>query len=351
MIGRVTEVATFPADPDVDARLVAFATRVRRLYARRAAAHAFGVALVWCGGPAIAVAWLVPAVRLEAAAALALVALTAVAVAVVRARHLAAAVLLRTGEGELDLVGDELATWLEWQRRPEAAEMVGWLARTVVAQLPALPTGALQKVGRRRWGRLRWLAAFVALLWIAFCWFAWLQPPWPGLLGGKQDPPRAGGAGEGPGAGSGSRNGGGANDPSPGAGTPPPPRNPDRRAPPPPPPGAEPPRPKPAVPEPPAPLLQLPGHQQFVVPEHIDDGPTRRMRMHAAEVPDPAPSPQAPPPPASAPAPAGVPPTPPPTAETFERAAEAARAARHVPTEEQPIVRRFFDLLKKAADK
>jgi hypothetical protein len=44
-----------------------------------------------------------------------------------------------------------------------------------------------------------------------------------------------------------------------------------------------------------------------------------------------------------------APASPPPTAATFERAAEAAQRARHVPDEERPMVRRFFELLREAA--
>jgi hypothetical protein len=41
--------------------------------------------------------------------------------------------------------------------------------------------------------------------------------------------------------------------------------------------------------------------------------------------------------------------TPPPSRETFERAAEQAQRARHVPPEERPMVRRFFELLRERA--
>jgi hypothetical protein len=40
---------------------------------------------------------------------------------------------------------------------------------------------------------------------------------------------------------------------------------------------------------------------------------------------------------------------PPPLRADFERAAEAAQRARHVPPAERPMVRRFFDALREAA--
>ena len=100
----------------------------------------------------------------------------------------------------------------------------------------------------------------------------------------------------------------------------------------------------------PAPLLELPKDHRFVVPEFIGEGPTQRVRVHAAAVggaggeragtqtggqrrPEDAP-------PAKPPAP---------DTDTFRRAEENARAARHVPEEERRIVRRFFELLREAA--
>jgi hypothetical protein len=40
---------------------------------------------------------------------------------------------------------------------------------------------------------------------------------------------------------------------------------------------------------------------------------------------------------------------PPRSREEFERAAEAAQRSRHVPAEERPMVRRYFELLRQAA--
>ncbi|MCB9878378.1 MAG: hypothetical protein H6835_12335 [Planctomycetes bacterium] len=94
-----------------------------------------------------------------------------------------------------------------------------------------------------------------------------------------------------------------------------------------------------------APLLELPEQQRFVVPEFIDDGPTRRARMRAAEIeadgggaaspraPRTGGEQQAPEPPAA-------------REQRFEHAAEQALRSRHVPDAERAIVRRFFDKLQ-----
>ncbi|MBX3463021.1 MAG: hypothetical protein KF830_07610 [Planctomycetes bacterium] len=82
------------------------------------------------------------------------------------------------------------------------------------------------------------------------------------------------------------------------------------------------------------------------MPEFVGDGPTRRVRMHAAELErrgGAAPQPTAGAGPGEAPSP------PAPTPAAFERAAEAAQRARHVPAEERPMVQRFFTLLREAA--
>ena len=77
---------------------------------------------------------------------------------------------------------------------------------------------------------------------------------------------------------------------------------------------------------------------------------SRRRRRHAAELPEPLPTAGSiPPPSAAAGGTESIPPPPPPAAEQFQRAAEQAARARHVPAAEQAIVRRFFDQLQKAA--
>lgn len=327
-------------------RLVSFAKRVRGLRVRRAAWLAFAQAGLVLACPMLVSLWWLPAWRLPTLVGWSAGALLWTLRGALAERRVANAALLRGGDARLSILGDELATWLEWQPRAANAGMVDWLGRTVDAELPNVPGASLQNVGRRPFGRARWLAPLVVLLLLAW----WLWDRFPGLRGTPPPPPP-------PPAGS-SSSGQGAAQPAPGGpeseSPPPAPQpvptptpEPQKTPPPPPAPIPEPKPDEPAPPpEPPAPLLDLPAARNFVVPEHIDDGPTRRMRMHAAEVPDG---------PGNAASPANVAPggeapaTPPPPREQFERAAEAAQRARHVPPEEQPMVRRFFDLLQKAA--
>ncbi|MBL8752212.1 MAG: hypothetical protein JNK15_02840 [Planctomycetes bacterium] len=100
---------------------------------------------------------------------------------------------------------------------------------------------------------------------------------------------------------------------------------------------------QPPVASTPPPLLDLPAHNQFLIPEFLGDGPTRRVRMHAAEAGDAPEAPGAQGGSAATTTPA------PPARETFERAAEAAQRARHVPPAERAIVRAFFDALREAS--
>jgi len=270
-----------------------------------------------------------------------------------RARSARHPQLLLAGDGNdpqapsMILVGDELATWLE-NRRNNAADvpMVRWLGRDVEARLPGLPPAEIARAGRARLGRWRRLVPFVLLLLLCWLLTEWLSPPWPGLMGGRdpRDLPRSGSGGEGSGGGAGS-GAGGSGDPKPEPAD-------QRQAPKPGPDGPVPqeqqgPEQQPPEGEAPAPLLELPDQQRFVVPEFIDDGPTRRARVHAAEIERGGAVPQ--PQKVGAGGRGEVPAPPPPTAETFERAAEAAQRARHVPDEERPMVRRFFELLREAA--
>ncbi len=337
------------ADQERAARLVGFADRMRALHVRRAAVHAGGRILLVLVPLAIVVAWLLPLHRWTTVAVVALAALVAATMAGLRARTVADAALLRVrgggGAAGLDLVGDELATWLEWQPREAGGVMVAWLGRAVEEQLPGLPASALQAVGRRPFGRLLYLLPLALLLLLAWWLLEWYQPPWAGVLGGRPKPPPSAGSGPGESQGSGSSSPSpSSNDPSQSNAKRP---QPSQGAPPPPPRAPKPDPEPPPQPEPPAPLIDLPGNQHFVLPEHIDDGPTRKMRMRAAELPEPEAG-NVPPPTATA-GNGKVPPPPPPSAATFERAAEQAQRSRHVPAEEQPMVRRFFELLQKAA--
>ncbi len=342
--------------PAVTDALLAFTRGLRARHVRFAAAGGALRALLGLAVPCIVVAWLVPAWRLQALAVLLAVPAASALLAAWRARALAATALLAGAEAtseraaterrEMGELQDELATWLE-HHGGAATPMRDWLARDVHGRIGRLQPAVLAEVGRRRLGRLLWLLPLALLLLLAWLIADWLAPPWAGVLGGRATAPGSGpGDGPGDGRGGSSDRGGGdtPDDPQPGQ---PQPHDPPRKPPPPlkppePPPAAE---DEPKPPEPPAPLLDLPPQQRFVVPEFIGDGPTRRARMHAAAADEPeGGAAQAQP---RGDAPANAPP--PPTREQFERAAEAALRARHVPPAEQPMVRRFFDALREAA--
>jgi len=341
MIARVVPtVSPDPGGAAVASRLAGFHARLRRQFARGAATRAGAVTLLALGAPALGAAWLLAGSWPFVLAIVPLVVAAAMGVAALRTYRLAAAALLRVAaHGDVSVFGDEFATWLEWAPRRREAALLAWLGQDLAARLRRLPEQELQRLGRRRLGRWLWLLPLALLVALAWLLAAWLQPPWPGVLGGRTPPPpaAAGGAGSGPGI---------AAQQAP---APEPPRHrpdaPQDRAPPPPPPGDETP---PGAAEPPAPLLDLPSHLQFAVPVHLGDGPTRRRRMHAAELPEPAGGGAA----HAARAPGGdeqVLAVPPPIRETFARAAEAALRARSVPPQERAMVRRFFDLLQEAA--
>lgn len=256
------------------------------------------------------------------------------------------------------VAADELATWLECQQRRAAPAWVAWLEGSLDRRLPQLDAQPLQTTRTRPLGRLRWLLWPAILLALAWLWLLCFAPTWPGLLGGAPEPepappppPSVAAADEDEApqpqpAGQGGDQAGDQAVPQ----APPPelagmPQQPvPQPTPQPEPPPKEPELPEP--PQPPAPLLDLPGKQHFVVPDHIADGPTTRQRMHAAEAPETATAPPAGP--ASA---AKAPPPPPQVAlrEAFDRAAEAAQQARHVPAAERPLVQRYFRLLQEVA--
>ncbi|MBL8751227.1 MAG: hypothetical protein JNK78_18870 [Planctomycetes bacterium] len=333
-----------------EGELLRFAARLRRRHVRGASLEAGQRAALLVALPVIGVMWAFPANRTVVAASFVVVVAIAALRAALRARHTATARLLFVGADpgvQVGVVGDELSTWLD--RRADAradASMLAWLRRDVAARLPSVPRRAVARAGRRGLGRVRRLLPFVVLLLLCWLLVEWLQPPWPGLLGGGGSRPLPSGSSSGGGGGAGGeprRGGEGDRPPE----TEPPPRRSDERPQEPPPrvpdTGDEP-EVKPPVAE--APLLELPDQQRFVVPEFVGDGPTRRARTFAAEIerggaeaprtgggnggdPDAAP--------------------PPSQRETFERAAEAAQRARNVPPEEQPMVRRFFRLLQERA--
>lgn len=332
--------AAAQATSDLQAYVLALRARLRWNAAWTAAAHAL-------------LRWTLPCLLAGFAAHLLAPAWTAVCAAVwlaaggaaglLAARRVSAvgdaAVMRLVAEEGIDAalaarLGDELATACE---RPGGREaMRPWLEQTVRAGVAQVPRSACARVGRRRFGREVLAVPLAALL----LWFAWLQldlpaGAWPGLQRAPQV--RSALASPVPA--------------SPLTPTPPPPPpasapaeppsgEPERSAPAPSPQAdAQPPTPEPA------PLLELPTVRRFVVPRFVDDGPTRRARVHAADVEqggaggaaDGGAG-------AGAPAAAARP-----TREEFARAAEQALASRHVPPAEQPIVRRFFTALQKAA--
>lgn len=329
-------------------RLLQFAQQLRSHHARASAAEAalrLGLPL---GVLLLAAAWVAPSLALGWAAATALLVAGAAWRGARRGRSRADAALLVLGDGAtssedgvpagdaaaLARVGDELATWLEAQRTHRASPMVDWLAHDVLRQLPTLRPEAMQQLGRRPLGGLLWLLPLLLILLIAWLLAVWLEPPWPGVLGGASVPPPPSSAA-----------GGGDGASGPGGGSEPqeqPPRPRDERRPTDAPPPSEPPAPPPPPPSEPPPLLELPEQQKFLVPEFVGDGPTRRVRMRAAEVEDGPPPGQA----TTGQSTQEAPPAPPP--QTFQRAAEEALRARHVPPAEQPIVRRYFEALRAA---
>ncbi|MCU0863357.1 MAG: hypothetical protein MUC36_06175 [Planctomycetes bacterium] len=338
-----------PSDTDPRAaRLLAFAASLRRRHRRGAATFAALRTGLLLAVPVLPLAWLVPDWRLPlvlgAGTATALAALLAAR----RAAGLADAALLRSAEpatagAELAVLGDELGTWLEAHRRGERTAMTGWLTSAIDDQLPQVPRQQLAPIGRRSLGGLLWLLPLLLLALLAMLLAELLAPPWPGALGGRpRDLPTAGGAGGGEAPGPGGAGGG---DSEPDEAPPPEPKEPPAEKPP----AAEPPAPEAAAVPPPderPPLLDLPTQQRFLVPEFIGEGPTRRVRMHAAELEQGAPPPTAVARPSGDGAPA---PVPPPQVEEFVRAAEAAQRARHVPPAERAIVQRFFTALREVA--
>jgi hypothetical protein len=325
--------------------LAAFAGRLRRQHLRGAVLDAVLRVVLGVGVPALALAWFVASWRLPIAALVGALATASAARAALRARCTANAVLLRVADADavddprlLAEIGDELATWLEADGRA-AAPMRAWLARDVRGKLPALAPSTVNAVGRRRLGALAWIVPLLVLLLIAWFLTNLLSPPWPGVLGGRANRPDttsgSGGSGSG---GSGRGEGRSEHDGK----QPPSPKKPKPQPVPPPPSAANNEQPKPE--EPPAPLLPLPDLKRFVVPDFIGDGPTRRARMNAAEIEQGAPESASTQRTGDAPAEA----PPPPQAQQFARAAERALASRHVPTAEQPMVRRYFSALQQA---
>jgi hypothetical protein len=86
----------------------------------------------------------------------------------------------------------------------------------------------------------------------------------------------------------------------------------------------------------------LPNLDDFLVPHFVGAGPSAPARAHVAELPEGGP------PPAGAQAQSGgtgAEGTPPQDDADFERAVERALRSRHVPPDETPFVRRWFEVL------
>src|SRR5690606_20615740 len=136
------------------ARLVAFATRLRRRHVRAAAEGAALRVVLALAVPAIAAAWLLPAQRTPIALAFAGSMAAPAGLAARRGRGTAAARLRRGDDGAVAAVGDGLATFLGHRGRPRSdPPMPAWLGGDVERRLPALAPRALATAGRRRLGR------------------------------------------------------------------------------------------------------------------------------------------------------------------------------------------------------
>ncbi|MGK0155953.1 MAG: hypothetical protein ACI9SE_002920 [Neolewinella sp.] len=273
----------------------------------------------------------------------------------------------RTG-GEIAALHDELLTWLEIDdlhasdvvdaSSGHRASMLPWLEQDLQQRLAPHRKRALAAVARPRLGRWRWLLPVVLLLLLIWLVALWIAPPWQGAIGGLANQPEVGNDdGQGGSGSAGDTNPEGA-PPTEGANGEEPQPEPEQE------PGEQPgdqPEPQPTAPTPEPepneaptnpdevpPLIDLPDDQRFVVPEFIGDGPTRRARMHAAELEEQANTGAAQ---SSSPAQAADPDQPKRAEPDFERAAEAAVRSRYVPPAERAMVRRFFEKLRQQAKK
>ena len=205
--------------------------------------------------------------------------------------------------------------------------MSPWLQRHVTARLQQMPAPRRRRVW---WGAMRRALVLLPLVWLAI----WLGPLWSLLplglspSGGPspedqvatdQRDPTPGDAGSDsgtdPGAPASKPQG-----PKPGA------DEPGQQPP------SEPPAPQPLIPA-------LPLQREFVVPTWIDKGPSTRAKAPVVAVPKPLPEdPSRPRSQPQKPAPR----QPEQQQRAFQRAAEQAQHARHVPPNERGFVRRYF---------
>jgi hypothetical protein len=257
----------------------------------------------------------------------------AVAVAVLIDVAATASLLRRRGHAALAGIGgrafaDELRTWVERDAVGAAGSaMASWLADDLANAIDVAPARSLRPPRRA----ITWLRYFVPIL-VVLLLAHWLLPdlsvPTPGLLGGGHRPQ----GGQGPGGGSDEqgRSGGAPEKPGSAPPLPKPPPTPDPEPPPPPPPAV------------PAPMLDLPSLPTAVVPQFIGDGASRRALAQVALLPAGGNGSASD---AQRGGDAVAAPSPPPAVQ-FAAAAERALQSRHVPPEEQAVVKRYFALLK-----
>lgn len=243
---------------------------------------------------------------------------------------------------------DELLTWLELDRRGASAVragMFGWLEREVHARLQPHRRDAARAAARLHLGRWRWLCVPLAMLLLAWLLSGWFVPPWQGAVGGGESRPS--GASSGVGEVAVGAVGVRVEPAAPAPSEDDRPDAPDAPASLDAPPADDGQAPPADESEDPPPLLDLPDDRRFVLPDYIGDGPTRRARMHVAELAQPGP--------VGAPARAArsrgdafrARPEAPVDAVEFDRALEKAQRSRHVPAAERAIVRRFFESLQR----
>ncbi len=233
---------------------------------------------------------------------------------------------------------DRLRTYLGLTTAAPPA-FAAWLSRDLAGEIARLPPDTHRRFARIELGWLRYLVPVVVLLFLLQMFAPILPPNTP-----SPDGPSAGGsAGDGDGEGP----SGGSDDTPDSGDTPSPSNSPPSEPPPEPPPPdtAEPPPESPPRQDPAEgaqkPLLELPVVDEFVVPEFVGDGASRKELARVAERGAPPPSAPAPARPS-----AGRPDRPPdPAAPEFARREEEALRARTVLPVERPFVQRYFDLL------
>lgn len=347
MIGPVRGAAGSPSAAAPSLRR--FAASLRR---RQVVGSALGVAAR--GGlllalPLVVFAWVAPDVaRVVGAGGAALLVAVAAFAGVAAWRRAGRQQARWPAEASTRVFQDELRTWLELdraRRQAPSSGMFGWLEREVHEGLRPHRREAARAATRFRLGRWRWLGVPLAALLVAWLLSGWIEPPWRGGVGGAA--PRAGDGDSGGGAAGASAGtlGVGAAPETPAPGPEEPRDDPEAPARDEAPPVDGDDQDEPEASDEPPPLLDLPDDRRFVLPDFIGDGPTRRARMHVAELEQPQPV-GARPRPARPQGGGGAPPAPESVPLEFERASEEALRSRHVPPAERAIVRRFFERLQ-----